>query len=718
MKQILICKGQAVTEDVPAPEVGPRHVLVRTAHSCVSVGTEAAGVRLSGMPLYKRALKHPENVALAWRMMREEGARRTVNAIRGMQAAGDAVGYSAAGTILEVGAEVEGFAPGDRVACAGAGVANHAEVINVPVNLTTPIPDGLDTAAACTVALGSIAMQGVRRLAPQLGETVAVIGLGLLGQLTAQMLRLSGCRVIGTDLDPARVDLARTLGLAHAAPADPEEFTASVLRLSDGYGADAVVICAAAATDAIVSQAFHACRKKGRVVLVGDVGLGLKRADFYAKEIDFLISSSYGPGRYDPVYEAGGCDYPFPYVRWTEGRNMQEYLRLLATSAIVLDPLASGIYEAERAAEAYASLAGDGDKPLLAVLAYPERSGEVLSRTTVLRTAHPAKGRIGVAVCGAGAFAQGMHLPNLMKLHKQFELRSIMSRTGATAKAAATRYEAATATTDYAQVLADPDVRLVMLCTRHDLHADMVLAALQAGKNVFVEKPLCLTRPQLLAIEAFYAGNPHGPLMMTGYNRRFSPAMVRLRELLARRSTPIMASYRMNAGFLPPEHWVHGPEGGGRNIGEACHIYDLFVSLCGAEITSLSAAAIRPPGRQWRRDDNFTATLSFKDGSVCNLTYTALGSREFPKETMDVFCDQMVLSLGDYRRLDVHGSRAKGWSAGTVDKGHLAQLRLLGDCLLGGTPWPIPLEEQLASAQAALDVQSLLPDPQTAPDNS
>ena len=465
MKQILICKGQSVTEEVPAPVVGPRHVLVRTAHSCVSVGTEAAGVRLSGMPLYKRALKHPENVALAFKMMREEGVKRTANAIRGMLAAGDAVGYSAAGTVIEVGDEVEGFSPGDRVACAGAGVANHAEVINVPVNLTTRIPEGLGTEDACTVALGSIAMQGVRRLAPQLGETVAVVGLGLLGQLTVQMLKLCGCRVIGSDLDQGRVELAKSLGMERSAPAGADAFVDQVHRLTDGFGADAVVICAAAATDAIVSQAFCACRKKGRVILVGDVGLHLKRADFYAKEIDFLIATSYGPGRYDPVYETEGCDYPYAYVRWTEGRNMEEYLRLLAQKQLVLGPLVSGVYEADRAAEAYASLGGDGDKPLLAVLAYPERGGE-LERTTVLRKTPPAKGRTGVAICGAGAFAQGMHLPNLMKLRKDFDLRAVMSRTGAVAKGAATRFEADYATSDYARILDDPDVGLVVICTR------------------------------------------------------------------------------------------------------------------------------------------------------------------------------------------------------------------------------------------------------------
>ncbi len=707
MKQILIRKGEAVVEEVPAPQVGPRHLLVRTARSCVSVGTESAGVRLSAMPLYRRALKHPEQVALAFRMLREEGLARTVNAVRGVLAAGDAVGYSSAGIVIAAGPEVEGFAPGDRVACAGAGVASHAEVANVPVNLAVKVPNGLDFDAACTVTLGAIALQGVRRCAPTLGETVAVIGLGLLGQLTVQLLKAAGCRVVGADLDPDRVALARTHGMDAAAPTDPEGFIAEVLRRSDGFGADAVLIAAAAASDEIVSQAFRACRKKGRVVLVGDVGLHLRRPDFYAKEIDFLISTSYGPGRYDPLYEEGGRDYPIAYVRWTENRNMAEYLRLLAEGKISLEGLLGRVYPVDRAAEAYAGLKDEATKPLAVVLAYPEREN-VLARTVPLRT-HAGKGdRVGVAVAGAGAFAQGAHLPNLMKLHKDFALVSVMSRTGANAKATATRFGAARACTDFAEVLADPAVDLVMVCTRHHLHADMALAALAAGKHVFVEKPLCLTREELERIAAFYAANPDGPVLMTGFNRRFSPPVRRLQEALAGRSTPLMASYRMNAGYLPPDHWTHGPEGGGRNLGEAVHIYDLFLALTGSRPVEVMAAAAMPAAPQWRRNDNFTALVTFADGSVCSLAYTALGHGSFPKEQMEVFADGKVASLDNYVSLQVYGAKAPAWTSRTPDKGLKEELEALAACLVRGGPWPIPLQEQLDSARIALKVEQVV----------
>jgi predicted dehydrogenase/threonine dehydrogenase-like Zn-dependent dehydrogenase len=702
MKQVLVRGGGVAVEEVPAPGAGRRDVLVRVAYSCISGGTEQSSVELSGLPLYRRALKQPEHARRALEVAREQGFRRTVDRVRAQLAAGLPLGYSAAGTVIDVGEEVEAFAIGDRVACAGAGVANHSEVIDVPANLAVKVPDGLGLDAAATTALGAIALQGVRRAAPQLGETVGVIGLGLVGQLTTQLLRANGCRVIGSDVDAHRVERALEGGMTFGVQPE-EDFVERTRVLTDGFGADAVVVAAATESSDPVHQAMRACRKKGRVVLVGDVGLDLRRSDLYEKELDVFMSTSYGPGRYDEVYERGGRDYPLAYVRWTENRNMAEYLRLLAEGKVSLQNLDQQTYDVDEAPKAYSALGGAGRRPLLLLLAYPERQA-ALERTTRIREVRPRPGRIRVALVGPGAFAQGTHIPNLLKLRDDFEIHCVMSRTGAHANAIAVRTEAAFATTDYEEVLADDDVDLVLITTRHDLHAPLTYQALEAGKNVLVEKPLALSEEELARIERFYESRAL-PLLMTGFNRRFSPAAVRARERVSQRETPLIVDYRMNAGHLPPDHWVHGPEGGGRNIGEACHVYDFFNFLTGSEATDVHARAARPTSPQWLRTDNFVATLSYRDGSVCTLTYTALGHRLHPKEQVEIFFDGDVLSIDNYKLLRRAGRRMALWRSGVPRKGHLQELKVVAAALRGGGPWPIPLEEQFNAMRASFQVQ-------------
>lgn len=706
MKQVLVQGGGVVVQDVPAPQVSAKNILVRVCHSCVSVGTEMAGVKMSGLPLYKRALKQPENVKRVLDMMREQGVKRTMDRVLGKLAAGTPTGYSAAGEVIEVGSEVELFRVGDLVACAGAGIANHAEIIDVPVNLAIKIPTGLNTALASTVTLGAIAMQGVRRANPTLGETVVVVGLGILGQLTEQFLRVNGCRVIGTDIDPRRIKLALDNGMNYGVDPTTENYVDRVHKLTDGFGADAVIITAATPDNKVISDAMQACRKKGRVVLVGDVGLDLNRADFYKKELDFLISSSYGPGRYDPVYEEEGQDYPLPYVRWTENRSMEEYLKLLAEGRVNLTNLNHDPYEIERAAEAYEVLKGAGDKPLLVILSYPSRP-ESLQRKISFRQSGQS-GKIRVALAGAGGFAQGMHIPNLYKLKREFELRGVMSRTGSNALAVATQNGASYATTDFSEILADPDVDLVLIATRHNLHGGMVLQALEAGKHVFVEKPLAVDNNELQAIEKYYANRDKGPVLMTGFNRRFAPAIRRAYEVLAGRTTPLIINYRMNAGYIPLDHWVHSAEGGGRNVGEACHIYDLFNFFTGSEVASVHAVSITPGSRQWARNDNFVATVTYTDGSVCTLTYTALGDKSHPKELMDIYADGKVISLDDYKSLTVAGGKHKGLSTSSIQKGQFEELEALAECLLRGGEWPIPLWQQLQATQISFEVERQL----------
>ncbi|MBL0141890.1 MAG: Gfo/Idh/MocA family oxidoreductase [Betaproteobacteria bacterium] len=708
MKQVLLKGGKAVVTDVPAPGAAAGNLLVRVEASCISVGTEAAGLAAAAMPLYRRALKQPKNVLLAIEMARTEGIARTTKVIRGMLAAGQSTGYSAAGHVVAVGERVEGFAVGDRVACAGAGIANHAELIDVPVNLAAKVPEGVSIEDASSVTLGAIALQGVRRAAPTLGETIVVVGLGILGQLTVQFLKANGCRVVGVDPDAGRVSVAQGCGLDLGLVPEGDAWIERVLWLTDGFGADAAIVTAAGPGHEIISQAMRACRRKGRVVLVGDVGLDLKREDFYRKELDFLVSTSYGPGRYDPAYEEGGQDYPLPYVRWTENRNMDAYLAMLAAGRVRLAPLSRRTWPIDEAAGAFEAIQSP-DRPLLAFLAYPARE-EASSRTVALGASAAARGpgRIQIALVGAGGFAQGMHLPNLDKLRDRFQLRWVVSRTGATATNVAERFEAAHAGTDIEAALADPEVDLVMIATRHHLHADLVLRSLAAGKHVFVEKPLALNEAELARIEAFYAGGTEGkPVLMTGFNRRFSPAIEAVKASLANRGTPLMIDYRMNAGFLPREHWVHGPEGGGRNIGEACHIYDLFLHLTGAEPVAVNAAAVEGAGA-FHKHDNFCATVSLSDGSVATLLYTALGAKSHPKERMEVHADGMTVLLDDYREVTVAGGSGKPWRSTTVEKGQMQELRALGRCLSEGGAWPVSLAAQLQAMRVAFAVEALI----------
>ena len=710
MKQVLILGGQATVADVPAPMCSPRNVLVRVRYSCISAGTEGAGMQMSSLPLYRRALQQPENVRRVVQMIKDEGIKHTVDRVRGKLAFGSATGYSAAGEIVAVGSDLVGFRVGDRVACAGAGVANHAEFIDVPVNLAVKIPADVGLDIASTVTLGAIALQGIRRANPTLGEAIVVIGLGLLGQLCAQMLRANGCKVFGVDIDAQRLAIAAASGVEHCLNPADGDYVAAVQRLTDGFGADAAVICAAGASNEIVSKAMQCCRRKGRVVLVGDVGLHLQRSDLYQKELDFLISTSYGPGRYDMKYEEGGTDYPISYVRWTENRNMQAYLELLSSGSVGFSGFPPAVFELERIDEAYASVSGATRTSLVALLKYGEAAApdHFMAMPTAVRT---SRGSIGVTLVGAGGFAQGMHLPNLRKLKDQFTLRGVVSRTGANAKAVGQQFGAAFAATDFRAAITDASTDLILIATRHHLHGSMVLEALEAGKNVLVEKPLALREEDLAAIDAFYARQhaKSAPLLMTGFNRRFSPAMRRAKQWLAARSTPLIVNYRMNAGFIPLDNWVHGNEGGGRNIGEACHIYDVFAFLTAGSPLRIKAECISATGRQWNVNDNFIATIAYSDGSVCSLTYTSLGSKDFPKERMEIFCDGTVIELEDYRSLKIAGRRAGVWTAPSPVKGQLQELEALAEWFRNpAAPWPISLTDQLAVSRVALEIERQL----------
>ncbi|KRC10422.1 oxidoreductase [Hydrogenophaga sp. Root209] len=711
MKQVLVSGGSVRLETVPAPLVEAGTVLIRMDHSCISIGTEMSGVKSSGVPLWKRAMRQPQHVKKVVDMLMTDGLAQTRRLVQERLAVESPTGYSGAGIVLEVGEGVDEFAPGDRVACAGAQCAFHAEVVRVPKNLVVSVPDAVGFDAASSVALGAIAMQGVRRASPTLGETFVVIGLGILGQLTVQMLRANGCRVIGVDLDRSRIALAEKHGMSWGVHPDDADDVAQVARITGGTGADGVIITAASPSDAIVSAAFRMCRKKARVVLVGDVGLDLQRADFYAKELDFLISSSYGPGRYDAQYEEGGLDYPLAYVRWTEGRNMAEYLRLIGDGTLEVKSMIAAVHPIDNVDEAYRSLQSGTAKPLMVLLSYP-RSNEAMPRRMPLTPQRPTNtksGAIRIALIGAGGFAKGMHLPNLQELKEEFILRAVVSRTGHNAATTGKRFLAEYCTTDHQEVLKDPDIDAVIIATRHDTHATLALDALRAGKHVLLEKPMALDETELRAIEAFYQeGSGPKPVLLTGFNRRFSPYAQRIASLVQKRSNPMLINYRMNAGYIPLDHWVHGPEGGGRNRGEACHIYDLFTFLTGSQVKSVHATALTPTTDYYSATDNFTATIGFDDGSVASLSYTALGNTDFPKESMEVFVDGMVISLNDYRALTVTGGISKPFETRASQKGQKEELQAFAAAIHGKAEWPIPLWQQVQATRISFQINELL----------
>ncbi len=713
MRQVLIKQGQAVVEDVPAPRLEPGTILVRSAYSCISMGTERSGVRASGMPLWRRALQRPESIKRGLQIATSQGLARALTLATARLSSAQPIGYSAAGLVLEVGEGVDDLRLGEPVACAGAEFAYHAEIIRVPRNLVVPVPQDLDLRAASTVALGAIALHGVRRAQPTLGETFVVVGLGVLGQLTAQVLRANGCHVIGTDPDRSRIHLAQSLGMEIGISPDEANLIEHVFRLTAGVGADGVIITAATPSHTVVSTGFQMCRKKGRVVVVGDVGLHLRRADFYHKELDFFISTSTGPGRYDRAYEEQGLDYPVAYVRWTENRNMAEYVRLLSEGKVKVDPLVEAVYPVEQAPVVFETIKRDAPVPLLVLLAYaPSEPNAFARRVTNLTARRGGTNRIRIALVGAGEFARTTHLPNLANLSDYYHLQAVVSRTGHNAASVAKSFGAAYATTDYDHALNDPEVDAILIATRHHLHASMVLQALHAGKHVLVEKPLALTREELVRIQAFYAQADSTarplPVLMTGFNRRFSRYARRIYELLQARSNPMILNYRVNAGYIPLDHWIHGPEGGGRNVGEACHMYDLFTYFTTSRVKIVTAEHIRPAAKYYSPRDNFVATITFADGSVATLTYTAMGTTGYSKEVLEVFVEGKVIVLDDFKRLAIYGTRENGLQSRIPDKGLTDELKAFARVIQHGGDWPISLWDQVQATEIALQVEGLL----------
>lgn len=651
---------------MPEPGPAPGFVLVANAASAISSGTERSVVASGSGSLAARAIKNPQLVAQTLRHARDHGVRETIGLVKGAVAEDLLLGYSTAGTIIDTGG-VAGLHVGQRVAAAGAGQANHAEIVSVPANLVAAVPEGVSLRDASFGAIGAIAIQGVRRAGPTLGERVVVVGLGLLGLITMQALRAAGCRVAGVEPVESRRTLGKKLGAELVL--EPAEAVEGVAAWTGGVGADAVIVTASAKSDDLVNDAVRMVRRKGRVVPVGEVGLGLAREALYEREADVLISTSYGPGRYDPSYEESGVDYPLPYARWTAGRNIEEFLRLLSEGLVKLDPLVQVELPVERAVEAYEALAGSSP-PLAAALTYPERSA---SERSIPRSSAPASARNGseirIALVGAGAFMRSMHLPNLQS-QDGISITTVVSRGGSSAASLARSLNGARPGTDWREAVDAPDVDLVVVATRHDSHAEISAAALRAGKAVFVEKPLGLTREQ---IDDVWAAGIQNDRLAIGFNRPFSELARRLEQEAGLLPGPSQLVYRVSSP-VPRDHWLNDPlEGGGRILGEACHMFDFANWLLGTPERVIAAALPAPAGVG--SPESASVTIQYADGSVATIHYSGLGSASMPKERIELLRGGRSWVLDDFRSLTSFGSDGTQTESSRGDKGHAELLR-------------------------------------------
>lgn len=686
-------KPQLVEVPIPTPQ--PGMVLVRNAASLVSAGTERALVEFAGKSLLGKARSRPDLLRQVVEKARREGLLNATQAAFGRLGEALPLGYSSAGTVVELGKGVPGFRVGQRVACAGGGYAVHAEYVVVPQNLLAALPDEVEFDQAAFATLGAIALHGFRLAETQLGERVAVIGLGLLGQLAASIAAAAGCQVLGIDRDERRVELAKKRGL-QAMPRNAAEQAAAAR--SRGQGFDVVLICADTESDDPIELAGEIARDRARVVVVGAVGMQVPRRSYYAKELNLIVSRSYGPGRYDPGYEEAGLDYPIGYVRWTEGRNLQAFVDLLGPGELDVSALISHRFPVPKATQAYDLISGS--KPFLGVLiTYPKADTKRLEKKLAVSGKPISKHKIGIGLLGAGNFTRHTLLPALKGM-RGVEFVGIASVSGRPAAELAKRYGFRYATSDDQQILSDKKVDAVAVLTRHHLHASQTLAALKAGKHVFCEKPLALSEKEIASIQKALAKNVT-PLLTVGFNRRFAPLSRQLATFLENRGQPLAAHYRVNAGPLAPTHWLHDPaRGGGRLVGEGCHFIDYIIFMVGAPPVAVSAVAL--PGEEGSLQDNVQVTLRFADGSLGTLTYLSNGDPSLPKERLEVFCGGKVAVLDDFRALDLtSGGHTRGVRRGQ-DKGHRAIWQAFLASLRAGGPAPIPYEQLFGGARAAL----------------
>lgn len=690
--------GETTVGEVPCPAVRSGHLLIRSERTLVSVGTEKMLVDFSRAGWLSKARQQPDKVRMVADRIRTDGFATTMETVLNKLDQPIALGYSNVGRVLEVGSGVSGFEPGARVVSNG----RHAEVVSVPANLCVRVPDTVSSDQAVFTVLGAVGLQGIRLVQPTLGEAVVVTGLGLIGLLTVQLLRAHGCRVLGIDYDPQRLALARQFGAEAVDLSAGQDPVAAAATFARGRGVDAVIITASTQSSEPVHQAAVMCRKRGRIVLVGVTGLELSRADFYEKELSFQVSCSYGPGRYDANFEEKGLDYPIGFVRWTERRNFEAVLDMLADRRVIVEPLITHRFAIADAAAAYHLMAGTGSA-LGIVLDYPstaEKPDEEVRETTVVlqRPRVQRADAVGVAFIGSGNYATSVLIPAFRSAGAR--LTTVGSSTGLSGVHAGRRHGFEQTTTDTDGVLGG-DADAVVIATRHDTHARLVMQALSARKHVFVEKPLALTLAEVDGIERACSADR---LLMVGFNRRFAPHVEQIKQLLKGVRDPKVLIMTVNAGAIPADHWTQDPAvGGGRIVGEACHFIDLLRFLTASPITGLQAASIGGDSGAASTEDKATITLRFEDGSLGLIHYLANGHRSFPKERLEVFAGGRVLQMNNYRELVGFGwpglRKRRLWRQ---DKGQRACARAFLDALRTGGPAPIPLNEILEVSRVSI----------------
>jgi len=688
LKQIIqsFKTGNTILEELPAPKVKKGAVLIQTTKSLVSLGTERMLVEFGKSNLISKARQQPDKVKMVLDKIKSEGLMPTLEAVFSKLEQPLPLGYCNVGKVIEVGAGVTDFKVGDRVVSNG----QHAEFVSVPQNLVAHIPDNISDEEAAFTVIGSIGLQGIRLVNPTMGETVVVIGLGLIGLLTAEMLVANGCKVIGYDLDDTKVEIAKSKGVIAFNPLNGNDPVKFVHNETNNIGADAVLITASAKTNDIISQAAQMSRKRGRIVLVGVIGLDISRADFYEKELSFQVSCSYGPGRYDDDYEFKGIDYPLPFVRWTEKRNFEAVLNLISTGKLKVEELISEVVDLEDYYKIYGSIGSS--KSIASLIKYNEKNTPEHTIVVNKKEVQPTKG--GIGIIGAGNFTKMTMLPALKGTNAT--IKHIVSSGGVNGTALAQKYNIAQSTTDYDLVLDDKEVDLVMITTRHNLHADMVIKALEKDKHVFVEKPLALNNEELTAIEASYS--KHNGTLMIGFNRRFSPHTQKIKSVVGKAPMNIVAT--MNAGAIPPDVWVHDMAvGGGRIIGEACHYLDLMVFLTGSKIKSVCMNALGDNPSE--NTDNASILVKMVNGSTGVINYFANGAKSYAKERLEVFSQEKVLIMDNFIKTSGYGVKSFSTLKTKLDKGHKAQFGQIVEKIKQGSVALIPYEELINVTKAS-----------------
>ena len=642
--------GEIELADVPIPRCGANYVLVKNEASLISIGTERSIIELGKKSLLGKAKARPDLVKRFLDKAKKEGFLKTFQEALGRLDNPTPLGYSSSGVVIEVGKNVHTFSVGDRVACIGAGYASHAEYINVPENLCVKLPENVSFEEGAFGMLGIIALHGIRCANLTFGDKVAVVGLGLLGILTAQILTAYGIQVIGFDIDPNKVEFVKKLGIQNVTN-NIDEFKNIVERYTKGYGADAVVVTAATKSDEPIHLGIEISRFRGKIVLVGVADIHPNRNEMWHKEVEIIVSKAGGPGSLDPIYENKGIDYPFGYVRWTENRNLEEFLRLISEKKIFLEPLITHRFPIENAIETYNNMLENKGGPYIGVILKYPNSTTKSDKIKTINTKIKVEGNIQVGVIGAGLFGKALLIPALSKI-QGITLHTITTSKGFNAYHIAKKYNFINASTDFKTILDDKQIQSVVILTPHSLHAKMVIESLKAGKHVFVEKPLCISEEELKEIDDTYQplGLQKEHILFVGYNRRFSPHSAKIKDYLKNRKDPLMIYYRINAGFVPSDHWVHSEEeGGSRVIGEICHFVDLIMYFTDSIPTQIFAQKVSGNNKTTVNDDNVSIIIKFKDGSIGNIFYSASGDKAFSRERVEIYSEGNTLVIEDFK---------------------------------------------------------------------